>query len=284
MIVRLGTDADKPGVAAIDQVAWDATSTPAELPLSGDWAGEVDPAELTIAEVDGRVAGYVLLSPHNKLGSAAHIGLIRGIAVHPDFRGQGIGRAMLDATFDHARARGFEKLLLNMLITNTGARALYRAAGFREIGRVADHFRIHGQRVADLLLERVLVPDETPPEALSGGCHCGAVRFRVTVRRWELLDCNCSICSKKGILHLIVDDADFELVQGADALATYRFGTGIAKHHFCRTCGIHPFYRPRSHPDGWDVNARCLDDDGVDRFAVVGFDGRNWEARVDSIR
>ncbi|AFY70902.1 glutathione-dependent formaldehyde-activating GFA [Thalassoporum mexicanum PCC 7367] len=117
-----------------------------------------------------------------------------------------------------------------------------------------------------------------------GGCHCGAVRFAVRVDRHEVVDCNCSICQKKGFLHLIVPPEQFELIQGADALSTYTFNTGIAKHHFCSTCGIHPFYRPRSHPDQYDVNARCLDNDAVQQFAIKPFDGKNWEQNLDSIR
>ena len=117
-----------------------------------------------------------------------------------------------------------------------------------------------------------------------GGCHCGAVRFRVEVERHEALDCNCSICWKKGFLHLVVAGPRFTLLSGEDALATYTFNTGIAKHRFCKTCGMHPFYTPRSHPDGVDVNLRCLDGDAWLRFSVRSFDGRNFEAAVDSIR
>lgn len=111
-----------------------------------------------------------------------------------------------------------------------------------------------------------------------GGCHCGAVRFRVRATLDDVSECNCSMCTKKGILHLIVPPEQFELVQGADALTTYRFNTGVAQHTFCRHCGIHPFYVPRSDPDKIDVNARCLD--GVDPATLVlrRFDGRNWEA------
>jgi hypothetical protein len=117
-----------------------------------------------------------------------------------------------------------------------------------------------------------------------GGCHCGAVRFAVEVDRHEALDCNCSICAKKGFLHLVVTKDRFTLVRGADALATYTFNTGVAKHTFCRTCGVHPFYTPRSHPDGVDVNVRCLDGDAPARFAVRPFDGKHWERSVDAIR
>jgi hypothetical protein len=93
-----------------------------------------------------------------------------------------------------------------------------------------------------------------------GGCHCGRVRFRVTADLDRVTDCNCSMCTKKGILHLIVPQDAFELLSGKDDLATYTFNTGVAKHHFCRHCGIHSFYVPRSDPDKIDVNARCRDD------------------------
>ena len=92
--------------------------------------------------------------------------------------------------------------------------------------------------------------------------------------------CNCSICTKKGIWHLIVPPEQFELLQGKDDLATYQFNTRVAKHTFCKMCGIHPFYVPRSDPDKIDVNARCLD--GFDALAITPkrFDGRNWEAAM----
>jgi len=117
-----------------------------------------------------------------------------------------------------------------------------------------------------------------------GGCHCGAVRFRVAVDRYEALDCNCSMCRRKGNLHLIVPQSRFTLLQGDDALTTYGFNTGVAKHTFCRVCGIHPFYTPRSHPDCIDVNIRCLDGDAAARFRVTPFDGAHWEENVDRIR
>ena len=117
-----------------------------------------------------------------------------------------------------------------------------------------------------------------------GGCHCGRVRFRVRVKKHEALDCNCSLCSKKALLHLIVSADDFELLQGADALSVYEFHTRIAKHRFCRHCGVQAFYTPRSHPDAVDVNVRCLDGDVLARFSVRPFDGKNWERAVDGIR
>lgn len=117
-----------------------------------------------------------------------------------------------------------------------------------------------------------------------GGCHCGAVRFRVQIDKHEATECNCSICMKKGFLHLIVTAENFTLLQGKDELTTYTFNTGVAKHTFCRLCGIHSFYRPRSHPDGYSVNLRCLDGNVVDRFQIKSFDGRNWEQNIDQLR
>jgi len=109
---------------------------------------------------------------------------------------------------------------------------------------------------------------------MEGGCHCGRVRFRVTADL-AVIDCNCSICIKKGILHLIVPPERFELISGKDDLTTYEFNTKTAKHTFCKHCGIHPFYVPRSDPGKIDVNARCLDDIDVAELAPTPFDGKN---------
>ncbi len=126
----------------------------------------------------------------------------------------------------------------------------------------------------------------TGERTVTGGCHCGRVRFEVRVPDdMRLLDCNCSICQKKGFLHLIVPRERFTLVSGDDAIVTYTFNTRVAKHMFCGTCGIHAHYIPRSHPDGIDVNARCLDL-ALEKlpWPVDHFDGRRWEDSVDSIR
>ena len=93
----------------------------------------------------------------------------------------------------------------------------------------------------------------------------------------ELIDCNCSVCAKTGFLHLIVPKSQFKLLSGEEALTTYQFNTGTAKHLFCSVCGIKSFYVPRSHPDGYSVNARCLDDGTVEGMTVVKGDGKNWE-------
>jgi hypothetical protein len=111
-----------------------------------------------------------------------------------------------------------------------------------------------------------------------GGCHCGRVRFEVMApAKIEVSDCNCSICSKAGYLHLVVPAERFKLVSGADVLSTYTWNTGTAKHHFCSVCGVKSFYVPRSHPDGFSVNARCLDAGTVEAMSVVKTNGREWE-------
>jgi hypothetical protein len=113
-----------------------------------------------------------------------------------------------------------------------------------------------------------------------GGCHCGRVRFRVEDDLTRVTECNCSMCTKKGYLHVIVPRARFQLLSSESDLATYTFNTGVAKHHFCRTCGVHSFYVPRSDPDKVDVNARCLDAVDLDALVVLRFDGRNWEEAI----
>ena len=115
-----------------------------------------------------------------------------------------------------------------------------------------------------------------------GGCHCGRVRFKVRINRMSALECNCSICAKKGFINLITAADDFVLLEGEEDLSTYRFNTEIAEHKFCKQCGIHPFSRPRSHPGSYDVNARCLDE-GYSSFDIQPFDGKNWEQSVASI-
>lgn len=130
---------------------------------------------------------------------------------------------------------------------------------------------------------RTFVSAQFEPAWYAGGCHCGAVRFRAFLRSQQALACNCSVCDKKGFINVIVAAEDFELLQGEAELSTYEFNTGVAKHRFCKRCGVHPFTRPRSHPDGFDINARCLDA-GYAWLEINVFDGQNWEQSVASIR
>jgi hypothetical protein len=131
------------------------------------------------------------------------------------------------------------------------------------------------------------VADATPlPKALGfletqmlyqGHCHCGAVGFEVEAPE-ELVcqDCNCSVCRMTGFIHLIVSKSAFRLLRGKEILTTYNFNTGVAQHYFCSRCGIKPYYIPRSNPDGYDINVRCLDPQPKS-VTIEPFDGQNWE-------
>lgn len=91
-----------------------------------------------------------------------------------------------------------------------------------------------------------------------GSCHCGKVRFEVELDPADALVCDCSICTKKGVIIGRVDEDDLELLTPLEELTLYQFNKRIAKHYFCPVCGIHTFNRPRSAPERWAVNLRCL--------------------------
>ena len=118
-----------------------------------------------------------------------------------------------------------------------------------------------------------------------GHCHCGAVAFAVDAPAALVVqECNCSICSMSGYWHLIVPAGRFRLLRGQQDLVEYTFNTGVARHLFCRTCGIKSFYVPRSNPDGFSVNARCIDRTTVATLTIEPFDGRDWEQSAGRLR
>jgi hypothetical protein len=120
----------------------------------------------------------------------------------------------------------------------------------------------------------------------AGGCHCGAVRFEALLRSCiEVESCNCTMCAKVGFLHIIVLATGFRLLSGADTLSRYTFGTGAAKHLFCSACGVKSYYVPRSNPDGFSINLRCLDEpEDFEKIDIVAFNGRHdWEAQAAAI-
>jgi hypothetical protein len=127
-----------------------------------------------------------------------------------------------------------------------------------------------------------------PPKSVEGGCHCGAVRYRLSTRPYvTVLDCNCSICAATAFQHMIISHGDFTLLSGKEVLTSYRFGSAAAEHLFCSTCGVKSFYQPRSHPESWSVNYRCLDEGHGLIPSIVNFDGKNWErarAKLDHAR
>ena len=106
----------------------------------------------------------------------------------------------------------------------------------------------------------------TPDEVRHGACHCGTVRFEVRLSDGlrSARRCDCSFCRMRGAVAVSADLADFQVVEGADALRLYQFNTGAAEHYFCSTCGIYTHHRRRSNPNEYGVNAACLD--GVSPF------------------
>ncbi len=114
----------------------------------------------------------------------------------------------------------------------------------------------------------------------TGGCHCGRVRFEaIAPAKVQVSECNCSMCSRVGYQHLIVSADRFRLLSGRETLTSYSFNTHTAKHLFCSVCGVKSFYVPRSHPDGFSINARCLDAGTIEEISISPFNGRDWEAQ-----
>lgn len=111
-----------------------------------------------------------------------------------------------------------------------------------------------------------------------GGCQCGRIKYEVEApAEIEATECNCSMCGKSGYLHLIVPKSCFNLIHGSEFLSSYTFNTGVAKHLFCKVCGIKSFYVPRSNPDGYSINVRCLDPGTIIKVSVSSFDDKHWE-------
>lgn len=120
---------------------------------------------------------------------------------------------------------------------------------------------------------------------IHGGCHCGAVRYRAEVLEpISAKRCNCSICAACGFVHVIVPARDFTLLSEPDAISEYRFNTGVARHLFCKHCGIKPYYVPRSNPDGYSLNLNCIDERDKLDVTICDFDGQNWEANAGSLK
>lgn len=129
-----------------------------------------------------------------------------------------------------------------------------------------------------------MIEEDNPTSTwLKASCHCGALKCEVRVTNRRALACNCSICHKKGFLHVIAKREDVKIAKMGNRVE-YRFGSKTAVHYHCDACGITPYYIPRSHPDSYSINLRCLDDVDMASFEIVPFDGQNWEKNIESIR
>ena len=119
------------------------------------------------------------------------------------------------------------------------------------------------------------------PITLSGSCHCGAVRFTAELPQGfaSARRCTCSICRMRGAVAVTGTIEGFRIIEGADKLATYRFNTKTAEHHFCTECGIYTHHKRRSNPNELGVNVACLE--GVSPFdfrEVLVYDGSRHPA------
>jgi hypothetical protein len=104
-------------------------------------------------------------------------------------------------------------------------------------------------------------------DLLKGSCHCGAVKFEVRTALTPASRCNCSLCRRKGaLMSPPFAAADLKIVQGEEALTLYQFNTRVAKHYFCKHCGIYPFHQTRKDPVLWRANIGCLE--GVDPYSL----------------
>ncbi|KAL2039522.1 hypothetical protein N7G274_007794 [Stereocaulon virgatum] len=113
-----------------------------------------------------------------------------------------------------------------------------------------------------------------------GSCHCGKVQLSImhTPDLIDMRECNCSMCSMKGFIGFVIKADALKSLEGKEHLQEYRFNTGTAKHWFCKTCGISPLTVPRSFPEGYNINYRCLNRDNVRSATIIPRDGQNWEA------
>ena len=119
----------------------------------------------------------------------------------------------------------------------------------------------------------------------TGACHCGAVMFTFRAPiAIDVTDCNCSVCSLSAYQHVFVPKADLTFTQGEDNLSLYTFGSHAAQHLFCKTCGIKPLYVPKSHPDSYSVNLRCVTSGTMTVARIIPFDGQNWDANIAALK
>lgn len=114
--------------------------------------------------------------------------------------------------------------------------------------------------------------------AYTGGCHCGRVRYEVTLALDRVGECNCSICTKLGALWAYAEPHQFRLISGESALRDYQFNKRLIHHLFCGACGIESFGRGQRPTDGKEVvgiNVRCLDNVDLAGLRRVPFDGKS---------
>ena len=118
----------------------------------------------------------------------------------------------------------------------------------------------------------------------TGSCHCGAVRFEITSDLEELTTCDCSLCVKKNALMVKVHEDNFRLLSDPKSVSEYRWNTHIARHYFCKTCGIYTFHRKQAAPDHYGINIFCLNEVDPKEIPVRATEGANMDVVEDGAR
>ena len=108
----------------------------------------------------------------------------------------------------------------------------------------------------------------------AGSCHCGSIKFEIDSDLEKIVQCNCSICIKRNAKMIMIPKENFKLLEGSEHLSLYQFNTEIAKHFFCKKCGIYTHHNRKSDPNGMGVNLGCIDDVDPMKFEVIQFDGK----------
>ena len=105
-------------------------------------------------------------------------------------------------------------------------------------------------------------------QTYKGACHCGHIQFEVDLELDHVRVCDCSICRKRGALNFRVEESQLRVLTPVSDMTLYQWNTATAKDYFCPICGILPFRRPRTAPELWTINIRCLDDVNLDEIPV----------------
>jgi ribosomal protein S18 acetylase RimI-like enzyme len=161
VLVRPARLADQEALTALEAIAWSAESgfpsTMAADQRNATFFDDRNPPEaFLVAELDGRVVGYIRLKPPSKLPENAHVMQVQGLAVHPDARRRGVAAGLLDAAEETLRERGIRKLTLRVLSTNEVAIRLYERHGFVREGTLLEEFCINGRFVDDVMMAKKL--------------------------------------------------------------------------------------------------------------------------------
>lgn len=114
----------------------------------------------------------------------------------------------------------------------------------------------------------------------SAACHCGTVQFQITSALREFTTCDCSLCEMRGAVMVKVPQDDLRITAGEDALRLYQWNMKIAKHYFCKLCGIYVFHNKRAAPDHFGVNVRCLSGVAVDAAPLRATEGENMSVNA----